>query len=183
MNNNLYGGGGGGSGFNLEKYSMYDNIEEIYEGLTPTTENIGYGGVGSKIENIYEYDNKFIVSIGGNGGYYGELNDENEQDFTNKYINYINKNIDIAGKGADGSIVITNTTDLSKKFRNISLRGNSGIVVLVTSKNENNDNSKNDLEDNIGDDIVNYYSISDRDLDDEYKKELSLTKLKFKNGI
>lgn len=183
LNNNLYGGGGGGSGFNLEKYTMYDNIEEIYEGLTPTTANIGYGGVGSKIENIYEYDNKFIVSIGGNGGYYGELNDENEEDFTNKYINYINKNIDIAGKGADGNIVITNRTDLSKKFRNISLRGNSGIVVLVTSKNENNDNSKNDLEENIGDDIVNYYSISDRDLDDEYKKELSLTKLKFKNRI
>ena len=136
---------------------MYDNIEEIYEGLTPTTTDIGYGGVGSKIEHIYEYDKKFRVSSGGNGGYYGELNYENEEDFKNKYINYINKNIDIVGKGADGSIVITNTTDLSKKFRNISLRGNSGIVVLITSKNENN--NKNDFEENIGDDIVQYYSI------------------------
>ena len=154
---------------------MYDNIEEIYEGLTPTTTDIGYGGIGSKIENMpYEYDNKFIVSIGGNGGYYGELNDENEEDFTNKYINYINKNIDIAGKGADGSIVITNTTDLSKKFINISSRGNSGIVILITSKNENNDNNENDFEENTGDDIVKYYSISDRDLDKEYKTELSL---------
>ena len=183
LNNNLYGGGGGGSGFNLERDTMYDNIEEIYEGLTPTTTDIGYGGIGSKIENIYEYDNKFIVSIGGNGGYYGELNDKNEEDFTNKYINYINKNIDIAGKGADGSIVITNTTDLSKKFRNISSRGNSGIVILITSKNENNDNNENDFEENTGDDIVKYYSISDRDLDKEYKTELSLTKLKFKNRI
>lgn len=183
LNNNLYGGGGGGSGFNLERYTMYDNVEEIYEGLTPTTTNIGYGGVGSKIDNLYEYDNKFIVSIGGNGGYYGELNDQNEEDFTNKYINYINKNIDIAGKGADGTIVITNKTDLSKKFRSTSLRGNSGIVILVTSKNENSDNNKNDSEEIKGDDIVKYYSISERDLDDEYKKELSLTKLKFKNRI
>ena len=42
---------------------------------------------------------------------------------------------------------------------------------------------KNDLEKIEGDDIVKYYSISERNLDDEYKKELSLTKLKFKNRI
>ena len=39
------------------------------------------------------------------------------------------------------------------------------------------------FEENTGDDIVKYYSISDRDLDKEYKTELSLTKLKFKNRI
>ena len=182
FNNNSYGGGGGGSGFNLEKYNIYDNIEEIYEGLTPSSGNIGYGGVGSKIDNIYEYDNNFVVSIGGNGGYYGELNNDNEADFTNKYGNYINKNINIVGKGADGSIVITNTTDLSEKFINISSRGNQGIVILVTSENKNDDEPNNSQE-NTGDDIVNYYSIADRDLNEEYKKENSLTKLKFKNRI
>ena len=183
LNNKLYGGGGGGSGFNLERYNTYDNIEQIYEGLTPTSKNIGYGGVGSKIDEIYEYDDNYIVSIGGNGGYYGELNDENEEDFTNKYGNYINKNINIVGKGADGSIVITNTTDLSKKFKNISSRGSPGIVILVTSKNKKDDEESENFEENTGDDIVNYYSIIDRDLDKEYKKELSLTKLKFKNRI
>tara|TARA_B000000477_G_scaffold52176_2_gene43868 strand:- start:24628 stop:28260 length:3633 start_codon:yes stop_codon:yes gene_type:complete len=183
LNNNLYGGGGGGSGFNLERYNIYDNIEQIYEGLTPTSKNIGYGGVGSKIDEIYEYDKNYIVSIGGNGGYYGTLNDENEEDFTNKYGNYINKNINIVGKGADGSIVITNTTDLSKKFKNISSRGSPGIVILVTSKNENDDEETNNFQENTGDNIVNYYSIIDRDLNKEYKKELSLTKLKFKNRI
>ena len=182
FNNNSYGGGGGGSGFNLEKYNIYDNIEEIYEGLTPSSGNIGYGGVGSKIDNIYEYDNNFVVSIGGNGGYYGELNNDNEADFTNKYGNYINKNINIVGKGADGSIVITNTTDLSEKFINISSRGNQGIVILVTSENKNDDEPNNSQE-NTGDDIVNYYSIADRDLNEEYKKENSLTKLKLKNRI
>ena len=183
INNNLYGGGGGGSGFNLEKYNLYDNIEEIYEGLTPTSENIGYGGVGSKIDNIYEYDNNFVVSIGGNGGYYGQLNNENEADFTNKYENYINKNINIVGKGADGSILITNTTDLSKKFKNISSRGSPGIVILISSKNENDDRELDNFQENIGDNLVNYYSITDRNLNDEYKKEESLKKLKFKNRI
>lgn len=183
LNNKLYGGGGGGSGFNLERYDIYDNIEQIYEGLTPTNINIGYGGVGSKIENIYVYENNYIVSIGGNGGYYGELNDENEEDFTNKYQNSINKNINIVGKGGDGNILITNNTDLSKKFKNISYRGNPGIVILVTSKNENDDIETDSFQENTGDDIVSYYSITDRDLNEEYKKELSLTKLKFKNRI
>lgn len=183
FNNNLYGGGGGGSGFNLERYTQYDNIEKIYEGMTPTSTNIGYGGVGSKIDKIYEYDNNYIVSIGGLGGYYGELNSENEEDFTNKYGNYTNKNIDIVGKGADGSIVLTNTTDLSKKFKNISFRGSPGIVILVTSKNENNDREGNNYQENTGDSIVNYYSITDRDLNKEYEKELSQAKLKFKNTI
>ena len=125
---------------------MYDNIEEIYEGLTPTTTDIGYGGIGSKIEKIYmNMIINFIAVLEGMAGYYGELNDENEEDFTNKYINYINKNIDIAGKRLDGSIVITNTTDLSKKFINISSRVIRGIVILITSKNENNDNNENDF--------------------------------------
>ena len=182
-NNSLYGGGGGGSGFNLEKYNSYDNVEKIYEGKTPTNTDIGYGGIGSKIDNIYKYENNFIVSIGGNGGYYGELNSEIEEEFTNKYGDYINKNINIVGKGGDGSILITNETDLVKNFRNILSKGNPGIIVLVTSKNENIDNLDNKLNNNNGDKIVNYYSLNDRDLNDEYKEEMSLTKLKFNNRI
>lgn len=182
MNNSLYGGGGGGSGFNLEKYNSYDNIEKIYEGLTPTSKNIGYGGVGSKIENVYEYDDNYIVSKGGNGGYYGELNDDTINDFTNKFGNYINKNLGMAGKGADGTIVITNNTELAKQFKIISARGNPGLVILISSRNLDEELENNSVEYN-GDSIVNYYSIIDRNLDDEYRKQLSLHNLKFKNRI
>jgi len=185
VNTFLYGGGGGGSGFKLENKT--NEVDELYNGLTPTNTNIGNGGIGTKIEKKFEYYDNIIVSIGGNGGYYGELNTENNYSPHNKYDNYINKNMNIAGKGGDGSIIITNETSLnseiSKKFKNILTKGNPGLIVFVTSKNELDDTNDTTFVGITGDDIVNNYSLQDRDLKDEYNKELALTKMTFKDRI
>jgi len=181
-NNKLYGGGGGGSGYILELYSIHDNIEEMYKGASASIRKIGFGGMGSKVSTDFGYDDTYIVSIGGNGGFYGEVRSDQEEIFANKFDNYINKNVNVAGKGGDGSILITNDTEFSMKYKSVKSSGNPGIIVMITSKNIRQVKDEIGYQWN-GDSIVDYYSLSDRNLKNEYVENLLLTEQKFKDRI
>ena len=111
-------------------------------GYNANNTNIGYGGKGIKLEEDIKFDDMDeMVSVGGNGGYYGFVDTANERQIINKFSNYINKNINIFGKGGDGTIIFRNETPLSKQLT-VRNRGNSGIVIILESNAIINDETK-----------------------------------------
>jgi hypothetical protein len=165
----LYGGGGGGgSSIGLQEY--HDS-----NGYNANNTNIGYGGKGVKLEeDIKIEDMNEMISVGGNGGYYGYIDTANERQIINKFQNHINKDINIFGKGGDGTIIFRNETPLSRQLT-VRNRGNSGIVIILESNAIINDKTKKEKKSN--DDFLNMYSIKDRNLQKEYDKKIDEYKL------
>ena len=160
----LYGGGGGG-GSSIRLHEYHDS-----NGYNANNTNIGYGGKGVKLEeDIKINDMNEMISVGGNGGYYGYIDTANERQIINKFQNHINKNINIFGKGGDGTIIFRNETPLSKQLT-VRNRGNSGIVIILESNAIINHETKKDKKSD--DDFLNMYSIKDRNLQKEYDNKI-----------
>jgi len=163
--NYLYGGGGGGgSSIRLQKY--HDS-----NGYNANNTNIGYGGKGINLEGDIKFDDdNNIISVGGNGGYYGYVDTGNERQIFNKFKNHINKNINIFGKGGDGTILFINETYLSRELT-VRNRGNSGLVIILESTAPLiNDEIEKEKESK--DSFLNMFSIKDRNLQKEYDDKI-----------
>ena len=133
--------------------------------------NIGYGGKGINLEGDIKFDDdNNIISVGGNGGYYGYVDTGNERQIFNKFKNHINKNINIFGKGGDGTILFINETYLSRELT-VRNRGNSGLVIILESTAPLiNDEIEKEKESK--DSFLNMFSIKDRNLQKEYDDKI-----------
>lgn len=142
---NIYGGGGGSGGLiNLEnnKLLKYNNKNSIsYDGTNATENSFGLGGNSIVLpKEKFELPNEF--SRGGNGGFFGELNESSITNFLNKKI--ILDNNSILGKGGNGNIVILNKKeldfDIDKKYLEINTYGSNGVLIIYGTE-------KKDIED------------------------------------
>lgn len=167
-----YGGGGGSSGLDYNSkfaYNFNKFKNEKNDGKSASEDNLGIGGESLELPENFKYNavyhnkqyNINKITKGGDGGVYTN----NPSIELIEKLKIFNDNITeyIPGSGGNGSVLIGG----ENYYPNRKIDGTNGLVILLGStKNFENDKSDVDTSQSNSE-MLNYYSLKDRDLDKE----------------